>query len=463
MNKLLEARNEETTVTTNRMATFASSLDHNVDLFFKIGASRGKDIIPDFSKAFAEDQALATRIALWARDVRGGAGERKLFRDILTYLANFNVDFAKRVAVKVPELGRWDDLYSFFGTPVERDALRLIVKALDDGNGLCAKWMDRKGANANKVRAYLQKTPKQYRKMLVELTKVVETQMCANQWESIEFGKLPSLASARYQKAFTKHVPELYGEYKAKLATGEEKVNAGAVYPYDITKSVKMGDEVVSNAQWKALPDYLAGNDENILPVVDVSGSMSCSAGGNPNVQCVDVAVSLGLYVCERTRGQFKDTFITFSEDPTLQVVKGDLSDRVKQMYNAKWGYNTNFERVFSLVLNTAVKHSVPKEDMPTTLLVFSDMQFDAALRGGSNPRAFEMVRKMYSDAGYTMPKIVFWNLNASSGVPVTFDQQGTALVSGFSPALMTSILSGKNLTPQSLMLDVIMKDRYDF
>lgn len=329
---------------------------------------------------------------------------------------------------------------------------------------LCAKWGHRKGANANKLRAYLRLSPKQYRKQLVELTNVVETAMCNNEWTSIEFGKLPSVASARYQKAFGKHAPEQYAAYISSLEKGEAKINASAVYPYDVITSLRKGNEKVANAQWKALPNYLEGNNTNIMAVVDTSGSMGCPAGGNRSgtVRCIDVAVSLGLYLSERSEGIFKDTFITFTGSPTLQKVNGPLSDRYYQMANAKWEQNTNLEAMFDLILGAGVKHNVPQSEMPTMLLILSDMQFDMCISDPSQ-NAMEMIESKYRNAGYERPKVVFWNINASTGSPTTFNKSGTALVSGFSPSIMGAVLGCENLSPQNVMLQAIMVDRYNF
>lgn len=456
---LIEAINSEETLTENGMPTYSSSLNNCVDLFFQIGASRGKDIIPQFSKAINEDTDTALRIALWARDIREGAGERQLFKDILKYLSesSFNA-FIPRIIPKVPELGRFDDLICLMDTKYEMDVLVLISNELEKGNGLCAKWMPRKGAFANKLRRYLNLTPKGYRKLLVELTNVVEQKMCANDWESIEFGKIPSLAAARYQNAFNKHVPELYEKYKENLKNGKDKINAGAVYPYDVLKSLKSGDKEIAVQQWNSLPDYLNGNKENLLCLVDVSGSMDTQAAGN--LTCLDVAVSLGLYISERSKGIFQDCFITFSENPKLEKLEGDIFDRYTQMIHSNWGYSTNIERVFDLILNAALTHSVSSEDMPTKLIILSDMQFDEALNN-PNLKIFELIEKKYSKAGYKVPDIIFWNLRNSSGVPVTFHEKGAALVSGFSPSIMKSILACTEISPVKIMMETINKDRY--
>lgn len=460
--------------TANGMKALKSSASACTDLFFKIGASRGKNIIPDFTAAYVSNREYALRIAQWARDVRGGSGERKLFRDILLHLAKTDGDACVSLMRKVPELGRWDDLLIFEkDSAAEAVAFTMISDALNGNNSLCAKWMPRKGDQAARLRSFLGWSPKFYRKRLVELTKVVETQMCAKQWDEINFNHVPSVASARYKKAFARHT-EKYKEWAAKLVStdpkvkAEVKVNAGAVYPYDVLKGVYTlaysapnRDHIV--AQWEALPNYVG--DASILPMVDVSGSMTSAAGGHSSksgVTCMDVAVSLGLYLADKNSGKFKDTFLTFSGDPELLHLKGDVLQKADQMVRSKWHMNTDLNRAVQKILDVAIASSVPPEEMPQMLLILSDMQFDACIRHDDS--AIEMIERKYAEAGYAMPKIVFWNLNAADNVPVKMNQSGTALVSGFSPSIVKSILSAdlENFTPESIMLKAIMDPKYD-
>ena len=472
--KFVDALRQEDMLTENGMATNSSSLNACVDLFFNIGAMRGQDkqrLIATFSKAFNEDPKRAMKLLFWARDVRGGAGERQVFKDIITYLAE-NHDLALKPNLHlIAEYGRFDDLLVLVGTYMETQALQIIEDAIKAENGLCAKWMPRKGPVAEKLRNFMKMSPKQYRKTLVNLTNVVETKMCAKEWDSIEFGKLPSVASARYQKAFGKNAYESYSAYIQSLVKGEAKINAGAVYPYDVTKSLTHGNATVANEQWKALPNYMEGANDMILPVVDVSGSMSCPAGGSKSVTCMDVAISLGLYISERNEGPFKDAFITFSDTPKLQVLSGSLKDRYAQMSRSDWGMSTNLEATFKLILDQATKHNLSQDEMPNKILILSDMEFNEATgsRGwgnsrseGWNPTAQQMIEKMYDAAGYTMPQIVYWNIQSrNGGVPVAFDKAGTALVSGFSPAIMKSLLGGDIESPQQIMDKTILSERY--
>jgi hypothetical protein len=473
MTTLFEAVNATSNLTANGAVTYASSLSANLDLFFLAGASRSQDITPTFVRAFVEDQEVAVRILTWLRDARGGAGERETFRKLFSYLLKNEPAIASRVLVKVPEIGRWDDVLLAFGSPIERQALRMIAVALNTvGNSLCSKWMPRQGAEANKIRSYLKLTPKEYRKLIVGLSNTVEQKMCAQEWTDIAYPHVPSVAAGRYQKAFLKHDPEGYASYKEKLVSGEAKINASVAYPYDVIRSLRNGDKTVSNEQWKALPNYLEDSDENILPVVDVSGSMEFSVSGS--ITALDVAISLGLYVSERMGGVFKDQFITFSNIPEMVKLKGTLSQRFDQMSKGDWAMNTDIQAVFKLVLNAAVAGKVPQEEMPTKILILSDMEFDTCVTIGSSasPRsvpkisigAMAMIENAYAAAGYKLPQVVFWNLTGRAGNnPVTHNKLGTALVSGFSPSIVKSVLGGDDLTPMNVMLKTVMQARYNF
>ena len=447
------------TRTANGMKTFDSSKSALVDLFFTIGASRGKDLGTQFVKALKEDETLALRLLMWARDVRGGAGEREVVRKILLNLEKNYPEALDRLMPHLAEFGRWDDLLIFKTKEFKAKAFTMIGDALRERNGLAAKWMPRQGPIAVEIRNFFGMSPKFYRKSLVNLSKTVEQSMCANTWDDINYSHVPSLAAARYQKAFKKHDPVGYEAYKAKLSTGEAKVNASAVYPYDVIKSRRFGgDDKVIQAQWAALPNYIG--DELVLPICDVSGSMSCPVGGNANLTCMDVSVSLGLYLADKNTGPFKDMFLTFSDKPKLQVLKGNLLDKLNQLERAEWGMSTNLHGAFEEILKYAVKGNVPAADMPKYVLVMSDMEFNHCARHDDS--AMQMIERKFKAAGYEVPNIVFWNLNARAGnVPVKHDKRGVALVSGFSPSIMTSILGAKSMDPMSVMLETLNSPRY--
>jgi hypothetical protein len=472
MKTLLAAMQTNDSLTENGMVTNSSSLNHCVNLFFQIGAMRGQDksrLINAFTKAFGENPLTAMKLLFWARDVRGGAGERQIFRDIIGYLANNRRDVLGKNLNLISEFGRWDDLLVLVGTPLETEALELFANAIKSKNGLASKWAPRPNVSnrekkrwASALRNHLGLSPKEYRKLLVENSNTVEQLMCANEWSAIEYSKLPSKAMSDLMKAFSKHDKERFGAYLESVNKGETKINAGAVYPYDIVKNLRFGDKSGANAQWNALPNYLEGSKERFLPVVDVSGSMNCAAGNNPNVTCMDVAVSLGLYISERNVGPFKDAFVTFSSDPELQVLSGNLQERFNQLQTSEWGMSTNVESVFRLILEKAKDSDVFEEEMPTMILIMSDMEFNSGTRGNWSLSAQQMFERMYAEAGYKMPKVVYWNIHSrQDNFPVHFDKVGTCLVSGFSPSLLTNLLSGKDMSPLSMMLTVVNSERY--
>jgi hypothetical protein len=473
MSTFVEAVKNQEARTTNGMKARKSTANAVVDLFYNAGASRGKDIKPAFAAALAENRELALRVAAWLRDARGGAGERQLFRDILVYLENTDTEAAKALLAKVPELGRWDDLFVFKTKALKEAAYTMLGDALREKNGLAAKWTPRQGPIAAEIRAFFGMSPKFYRKSLVEMTKVVETNMCAKEWDSINFSHVPSVAASRYKKAFNRNTPA-YAAYVAELMKDpkdrsvEVKVNASAVFPYDVLKGrisnygVKFNKTEMDliEAQWNALPNYVG--DANILPLVDVSGSMTCTAGKTGKLTCLEVAVSLGLYLADKNKGAFKDTFLTFSGKPELMHLKGGINSKIDQMVKSNWDMNTDLNKAFAKILDVAVKGNVAQEDMPGMVLILSDMQFDQCVKHDDS--AIQMIARKYEAAGYTLPKVVFWNLNASYGnAPVKFDKSGTALVSGFSPAVVKPLLAGDldTFTPESVMLKTIMDDRY--
>jgi hypothetical protein len=461
--------------------------------FFGAAGNRSVELSKEFDLALSEDKQLAYRVALWTRDIRGGAGERQTFRNLLKHIEQHYSDDAIALLPKIPELGRWDDLLVFETDRVRKAAFNMIEDALNDRHGLAAKWMPRKGRVAEALRIHLGYTPKRYRKTLVTLSKTVEQQMCAREWDQIVFDHVPSVASARYQKAFNKHCGDAYRAYKEGLKkvnpeTGqtERKINASAVFPYDVIKSVRSGDREVALAQWNALPNFLG--DNKILPVVDVSGSMTSwnyygqKANPKQTVTPLDIALSIGLYCADKQQGAFAGSFMTFSSQPTLQVLTGDLVNKINQMERSKWDMSTNIQAAFEEILKVAKTNRVSADDMPKILLILSDMEFDSCVtmqptysrydnrrydpydRKPSKTN-YENARVMFEQAGYALPTVVFWNINGrADNNPVKMHDSGTCLVSGFSPSVFKSILKTdmERYSPYNVMLDILSNERYD-
>lgn len=478
MNTFVEAVNSQEARTANGMKAIKSSTNACVDLFYKIGASRGKNIIKSFVAAYAENKELALRIAQWARDVRGGSGERQVFKDILVYLEQRDPESAKTLLMKVPNIGRWDDIFVFQTPELKSSAYTMLGDALREKNGLAAKWTPRQGPLAAEIRRFFGMSPKFFRKSLVEMTKVVEQQMCAKEWDEINFSHVPSVAHARYKNAFIRNTPK-YKEYVAELIKDPKdrivdvKINAGAVYPYDVLRGLIPGNLLrkldstynkteldVITAQWNALENFMG--DADVLPLIDVSGSMTVPVGESYGISCLEVAVSLGLYCADKNKGKFKDTFLTFSSNPELLHLKGDIIDKVQQITTSTWGMSTNLVSAMNLILRTALNGNVSQSEMPKMLLIFSDMQFDECAEFDDS--AMQMIGRKFAEAGYEVPAIVFWNLNSNDNVPVKANAKKVALVSGFSPSIMKSILSAdtEKFTPEGIMLNTVMIPRYD-
>jgi hypothetical protein len=471
--------NKDMTITDNGALSYSSSLNHNVDLFFRIGSARGQNLNKEFDLAFAEDQNIAVRMLQWVRDVRGGSGERQTFRSILKHMeANEKYHSALlRVIQKIPEIGRWDDMLIFETPEFKTFAYMIIETAIKQGNGLVCKWLPREKANrkedtriAKELAEFMKLTPRQYRKMLVAGTEVVENQMCAKQWDVIDFQDVPSVATRRYAKAFEKNASASYEKYLENVASGDVKINADAVFPYDLTSVATQHNATpvsikAAGLQWDALPDYT--NGKRILAMIDLSESMS-SAVPNSKHSHRHMAISLGLYVAEKNKGAFKNVFLAFSDDPVIGFVSGDtLVDKYCSIANSVVAYSTDFQKAFDYILNHAKKNNVPNEEMPEIIIVPSDMQFNQT---GSSETNFQALRTKYENAGYTMPKLVFWQMNGSKNdSPVRATQNNVSLISGFSPAILKAVLGDTDVLetpkedPIETMKKALLVDRYDW
>ena len=476
------AANANVAYTFNGATSNASTLDACVNYFGSGAALRQRsdaDVIDLFSKAFYQDRLVALKTLFYIRDVREGQGERKTFRTAINWLAKNYSDILVKNLENIALFGRWDDLYSLVGTPAEDAAFKLIAKqlrqdAVDAADGkpisLLAKWL--KSVNTSsaesrnlgyKTAKALGVTPKQYRKALSALRKhidVIEVKLSKKQFDQIDYEKVPSKASMLYRKAFNKRDGERYRKYLGAVEKGEAKMNAAVLYPYDIVRPIENGEHNATQLKaldlaWKNQPNWLAENPHKGLVVADVSGSMY----GLP----ILVSLSLAIYFAERNVGPFQNCFMTFSAKPKLQFVTGQtIAEKVRSLNRTGWDMNTDIQAAFDLMLSTAVKGNVKPEDMPSVLYIISDMQFDACT-SNRNATNFATIKSKYAAAGYAMPKLVFWNVNASnSDYPVTVNDQGVCLVSGCSPSILKSVLAAKAFTPTDIMLETLNKPRYD-
>lgn len=466
------------TSTDNGALSHASTLDACLDLFGKLSACR-KDTgmaIRLFRNAYRDNPELALRILFYTRDVRGGQGERAVFRSVIEDLAQHDAAVVIRLIPLFAEYGRWDDLMCLDGTPVWDSVLDLVrtqlladVQALENGEpvSLMAKWLPSANASSHRtvrlaraIVSHLGWNERQYRKTLVSLRtqlRIIEHAMCSGDWSSIDYSHVPAKAMNMYRHAFTRRDTKRFQEYLASVASGEAKINSGTLYPYDLVRPYLLNSgntDQVLDLQWDALPNY-CDRPFNGLVVADVSGSMTFN-GGLP----LAVSISLAMYIAERnTCDAFRNTFLTFSEQPQLcQITGATLGQRVANLSQADWGMNTDLQSVFDTVLSAAQRHQVPQDEMPEKLIIVSDMQFDSAM---SNVTNYQAIQRKYAEAGYQAPQVVFWNVNARSDVPFTIHETGAVLVSGCSPAILRSVLNGELLTAQDVLQDAVYCDRY--
>ena len=459
--------------TENGMPTHSTSGNYLLDYFFKMGAPRSikeDELISLFIGALSVNRDLALKALFYNRDCRGGQGERHSFRVVFHWLANYYPEVASELIEYIPVYGRWDDVLVCYKTPIQDTAFDFIKYHLLKGDKLCAKWMPREGKKLNSIAKelmnYIGLSPKSYRKLLSNSTDVVENKMCRKEWGEINYNHVPSQAMQKYKRAFSRNDGDRFGVWINSLTKEDSsnKVNSSQLFPYDIVKSIlqKGGysngltreDVLLYDAQWKGLKDYRFDLNR-MIAVSDVSGSMN-----NPDRIPMSASISLGIYLSERNIGPFKDCFITFSNRPKLVRVTGNnIVEKVYNVSRANWEMNTDLEAVFDLILLNSVKYNVRKSDMPNTIIILSDMQFDRCVTDVDS-NALHMIRDKYNQSGYSMPNIIFWNLDSKGGVPVKFNDNGVALVSGYSPSILQAIMDG-DIDPIRIMMNMLTSERY--
>lgn len=473
------------TYTENGAAAYASSLSDCLDLFATIGALRQEDdgdIIKRFIRAYTEDKDRAMKILFFARDIRGGLGERKTFRVILRWLANHEPQSVIRNLPHIAEFGRCDDLLTLLHTKCEREAIRHIAEILaedlvrlDQGRNvsLMAKWLPSVNATnfdtrqeAKYLAKQLKMKEKDYRRMLTRLRakiRIIENNLREKDY-TFSYDEQPAKALFKYRAAFVRNDGLRYDAYLDEVRKGERKMNTETLVPYEIIRELtrlpyepasKNVNKKAIQAAWDALPNYIDGR--NAIAVVD--GSASMYWGGNPKP--ADVALSLGIYFAEHSKGAFKNHFITFSERPKLVYLRGDsIVDKVRYAMSFDECANTNIQNVFSIILKTAVKNRLSQAQMPETIYVISDMEFDDCADGAEITN-FARAKHAFEKEGYKLPQIVFWNVQSRNlQQPVTMNEQGVVLVSGCTPKLFEQITSG-DYSPYDFMEEVIGSQRY--
>lgn len=501
MNKLLNGMKEQNnfTYTENGSLTHCSTMSGLLDLFAMGAAYRTRseaDCILLFKKAFDEDPVYAMKCLFYLGDIRGGQGERRFFRIVTRWLADNHTEIMRRNLQYIPEYRRWDDLYEFIGTKLEEDAFELMRKQLMldvqcKAPSLLAKWLKSENTSsyksrelANKTRKAFHMTHKEYRKtlsVLRERIKVLERLMSENRWDEIEFDKIPSKAGLIYRNAFARR-DMIKAKYEKFAKSETTKVNAGTLYPYEVVakayeltrpyisygwweRSSRQGElplnsteRLMINKYWDNLTDYFNGCSLDALCMIDTSGSMWRSDAAAP----INVAIALGLYAAERARGPFAGHYISFSSRPQLIETSGvDFVDKVQRIYSTNLCENTNIEAAFDMLLNTAISTRCTQADLPKSIVVISDMEFDAqrGYYGHRDSTLMENIARKWASAGYQMPNLVYWCVDArQNNMPMTV-KDGVSFVSGFSPVIFEQIMKGK--TAFDLMLDKLDSERY--
>lgn len=463
-----------------------------VDLNFAVASLRNQDeeeIVKRFIPAFYEDRMPAMKWLFFLRDVRGGLGERRTFRVIMKYLAKSFPEMVNALVGIMAEYGRFDDLLCLFDTPVEETALLVLreqlekdVQNMENGESvsLCAKWMPGNNTSseesqrmAAKLRDFMGLTAKEYRKLLASLRKylhVTEVFMSGNRWNEIDYGRVASRANLLYRKAFLVHDEERRKNFLKDVEEKGAVMHAGVLMPHEIVMqyTVRNGwrlnvnkEDTALEALWKNLSDTVAGA-ENVLCVVDGSGSMLCPVGEG-NTTALHVSNALGVYFAERMGGAYHNRFITFSNTPKYVDLSAcrTLKEKLELAFSNNDCTNTNIEATFRLILETAVRNRLRQEELPATILIISDMEFDQAMWGRNTDTLFGIIKKKFAAHGYKVPKLVFWNVNSRTNViPVRENELGVGLVSGFSVNICNMVLSNE-LDPFACLKKALEGERY--
>lgn len=506
LKQTLDAEKPNVSITENGAVGLKSTGKALLDLNFMLSSMRNWDenkIWSEFLKAYNEDPMLAVVWLFFSRDARGGCGERRTFRVIFERFCKENPTLAIKLLPLIPEYGRWDDLIEVFSGNVPcavREAAILIISNQlheDAANvyenkpiSLLGKWMCSGNTSsketrrkAEQLRFALGLTPRQYRHILSSLRrylKVTEQTISAGEWDKVDYETVPSKAGLNYRDAFFRHDRDRYCEYLSNVKSGDAKMNADVLFPYEIVHAymdddcwddeVKPFDETLE-LKWKNLPNTVT-QDNGTLVVVDGSGSMSCHIGSG-SLTAHDVARSLGIYFAERLTGVFKNSFITFSANPKFVRFNGvdSLNAKLKILIEEDECSNTNIQKTFDLILKTAVDNHLKQDEIPANIVIISDMEFDAVKHSYDwdtgisyevNENLFSSIKSKWNAAGYKLPRLVFWNVNSRTGtIPVSENELGVALVSGFSPMIADMVMSGE-LDPYKVLVDKLHSDRYN-
>lgn len=481
----------QTKLTENGAVAYSTTSNALLDLFAQVGALRPRseaEIAQKFADAFHVDALLATKMLFYAGNVRGGLGERRTFRVCLKWLAQNHPSIVVKNMALIPHFNRWDSVFVLVGTKAETAMWEFIAETLNSDMAilvnnkkaeqtssisLLAKWMPTETASSKDTKALAKKaiknlgvTPREYRKMLSALRKylaVVERSMSKREWNRISYAAVPSYAMKNYRKAFDKHDPVRFANYKASLVKGETKINASTLFPYDLVakyignswRMYSTHEDAIIEAQWKALPNYVKGKN-NFLVMADVSGSMA----GRP----MQTSVGLATYFAQHNQGAYHNLYMTFTDRPHfIQLREGcSLAEACRQVMMTDVGFNTNLEAAFDYILKHAVTNRISALEMPEALVVVSDMEIDKYMRPGYNWDFVRTQKAKFKAYGYKLPKLIMWNVEARKDTFLS-QSEDVLFVSGQATSSFRDLcatLDGK--TAWDFMLEVLNNKMYD-
>ena len=470
MNLLEGIKVNDTILNSKGSMYYESTYDANLDLFSKVTRfTEEYKIIGMFEDAYQEDSSLALANLLYLLDIRDGKGERRIFKTIYSYLCDNQPNDALRILPLISKLGRYDYILIGIDTPIESNVVSLIKEQLEydlnhDKPSLLAKWLPSHrshGINnelAKKLIKLLNMNEKTYRKILSTLRSkinIVEKNLTNKEYSKIDFEDVPTKALLKYNNAFTNHIEKQFNDYKELVESGESTINTKGLFSYEIIKKVLSNsyNDKLYDLMWKNQKDIFYGNDTNLLVVADTSGSMT-------NYGNIPYCTSLGLaiYIAERNNGLFKNHYITFSEKPVLQEIKGNtIYEKIHNMKTIN-AWNTDIDKVFELIIKVSLDNHLKQNDLPSHILIISDMEFDEGI-SSSNGTNFSAWKKLFSIHGYKLPNIIFWNVAGNSkGLPVTKYDNDVAIISGFSTNILDNLLTLDKYNPIDVMLEKLHK-----
>ncbi|MGM9968934.1 MAG: DUF2828 family protein [Anaeroplasma sp.] len=442
---------------------YGTTFNSNLDLFSMASRYTPEDeLLKLFNKAFDENKKLATASILYNLDIRSGKGERRVFKVLFKQLCFNEPVLARKVLSYIPNMGRYDYIFEAYNTPIWEDAFLMIKNQLKEDiksshPSLLAKWMpslrchNKNNSFAKVLANELGYTEKSYRKILSSLRsklKIVEKNITNNDY-NIDYNMVPSKAMKNYSRLFMTNDKDRFISYLECLKKGETKINTTGLAPYEMVKSIlcNNANTDIINQMWANQEDFLNSDQTNVLVVADTSGSMM-----NYDYLPISAAVGLAVYTASHNKGFFHNKFITFSDTPSYQELKGiSLSEMINSIDFDNWGYNTNINSTMRMILNASLKSL---EDCPSHLLIISDMEFDGCVSKKPN---FHIWKEEYEKYQLKMPKIIFWNVAGNiRGIPVTKNENDVILVSGFSSSIFKGILNVEKFNPSDAMIDIL-------